>query len=453
MEPLMTNKTSGISLGDDDDFEPQATPPSWHRPPSIIPNLGPKRRRNTICIPKSKVQHVLLHDNKNQNNILSSKVSHLTSEFKRSSRLFELHKKSFLVRQSYKQVGLWEKGIDHVLLVPDLVVQLHCPGHSKNDALQSPAARRMAMLKEQANRPHERVITPNIYTSNFLSRLKSYNKTESVISEDNDLGDNVNEEALKEQDPVTNFKSALVKLVTNNREKGNNLSVHDNTMLKSQSPQLEFGSVMQENDLQSVSQTHIESVTGLNRQKSNPPMIDNTNRWARPITYGQKINLGKTMEHRSKTAPLQSKKSGLTKSFSTYNHHKNSFRREMTTTNGMQKPVFAVSCQDPRFQRLRSQLIPSEKPVDTFLQLSPDGGKVVEKYGSALYNERELKDLLDRYNGISFMSTRRIRSAQTKQDARVRANVLSAKDAFVDDGSLYSSLNHSSSSLALSESE
>ena len=79
-----------------------------HNPPTIMPNLG-KKRRSTL--PKTKVSRVLLYDNVTQQQMLDVKLSHIRIEKTRASRLLDLHKKSFMARQKRRQQRLLEAGV------------------------------------------------------------------------------------------------------------------------------------------------------------------------------------------------------------------------------------------------------------------------------------------------------------------------------------------------------
>ncbi|XP_062582450.1 uncharacterized protein LOC134244197 isoform X1 [Saccostrea cucullata] len=79
-----------------------------HNPPTIMPNLGKKRKS---ALPKTNVSRVLLYDNVTQQQMLDVKLSHIKVEQHRSCRLLDLHKKSFLTRQKRRQQRLQEAGI------------------------------------------------------------------------------------------------------------------------------------------------------------------------------------------------------------------------------------------------------------------------------------------------------------------------------------------------------
>ncbi|KAK3102175.1 hypothetical protein FSP39_009357 [Pinctada imbricata] len=79
-----------------------------HNPPTIMPNLGKKRRS---VLPKTKVSRVLLYDNVTQQQMLDVKLSHINIEKTRASRLLDLHKKSFMARQKRRQQRLQETNV------------------------------------------------------------------------------------------------------------------------------------------------------------------------------------------------------------------------------------------------------------------------------------------------------------------------------------------------------
>ena len=379
-------------IDDEDSLQPSAL---WYRPPTIVPNYGNTRKRNNV-LPKSKIQHVLLHDNKNQKNILDSKVKYLANDFKRSSRISDLHKRSFLVRQSMKQVGLWHKGIEHVQLLPEVVVQLHCPGNSKETCMKSAAAKRQAVMKAELQAMFPDFIDEDAslkksqaYRYQQGSKNRRFSRQVSVVSMSDINKFKVQSEAGETVSPVGPVREKTT-VSTTGRVTGQHAGIH------SLSP----------------TQSYI-----YNRSKTAMPTIQG----------------------------------GLTRKFSTYNIMP---RRELNTA-GNNAFTYERATDDPRFKGLKKQLIAPEKPIDGFIQLSPCGPKVIQKYGASLYNPRELTQLLDKYNDISFMSTRRIRSAQRKEEHR-QQRLLPASEAFVhsnedDRDSLYSLGERSSSESLLQE--
>ena len=86
----------------------------------------------------------------------------------------------------------------------------------------------------------------------------------------------------------------------------------------------------------------------------------------------------------------------LTRSFTTYNTKQ--LRREVTIAGTSRNRSDYRASNDPRFRRLKTTLVAPEKPIDAVLQLSPSGRKVMEHYGSSLYNYDEFRELLQRLN-------------------------------------------------------
>ncbi|XP_069133424.1 uncharacterized protein [Argopecten irradians] len=84
-----------------------------HGPPRIMPNYGNKRRS---LLPKTKVSRVLLYDNITQQQMLDVKLSHIKIEKTRTTRLLDLHRRSFLLRQQKRQQHLQQVGV----VLPDI---------------------------------------------------------------------------------------------------------------------------------------------------------------------------------------------------------------------------------------------------------------------------------------------------------------------------------------------
>lgn len=70
------------------------------RPPSIVPNYG---RKKHSLLPKSNISRVLLYDNVMQQQMLDVKLNSIKLEKQRAGKILDLHRKSFLLRQSHKQ--------------------------------------------------------------------------------------------------------------------------------------------------------------------------------------------------------------------------------------------------------------------------------------------------------------------------------------------------------------
>lgn len=438
---IVESNMDPVIIKEEGDLEPQAKPSSWHRPPAIVPNYGPKSKKNNI-LPKSKVQHVLLHDNKYQKNILNSQVSHMSAEYKRSSRLFELHKRSFLIRQSMKQVNLWERGIEHIQIVPDMIVELHCPGTSRQAALQSPIARRMASLSKELNLKEQE----GMQSGSMFSPLDRpvYRKSMDVFEPLPEEGSSMTVEPLSNGQATTSV-TTMTKL--------NKSQIMENRLAKSSKSHISEDRLTKSSCNQLPDERLAKSSKSLvNREQSTRSIpLDRTETHdSRPTTNTRKRKYSIQRQRsnyfdRGMSAATLPNDSGITRTFSTYN---NSRRREHTLNNI--KPHDGVITQDPRFQLLKKQLVPPDKPVDGFLQLSPGGRKVIQKYGGSLYKQHELEQLLEKYNSMNFMSPKRIESAKMKMKVG-KQRIMSVKEAFVDDRSEYSSL--ANSSLVLSEAE
>ena len=84
-----------------------------HSPPTIMPNLGKKRKS---ALPKTNVSRVLLYDNVTQQQMLDVKLSHIKVEQHRSCRLLDLHRRSFVTRQKRRQQRLLDAG----LILPEI---------------------------------------------------------------------------------------------------------------------------------------------------------------------------------------------------------------------------------------------------------------------------------------------------------------------------------------------
>ncbi|XP_067656043.1 uncharacterized protein [Haliotis asinina] len=85
-----------------------------HRPPRIVPNYG---KRTMSVLPKSSVSRVLLYDNVTQQQMLDVKLSHIKTERQKTSRLLDLHRKSFLIRRLMKQ----QHAHDHKTTTPGVL--------------------------------------------------------------------------------------------------------------------------------------------------------------------------------------------------------------------------------------------------------------------------------------------------------------------------------------------
>ena len=80
------------------------------------------------------------------------------------------------------------------------------------------------------------------------------------------------------------------------------------------------------------------------------------------------------------------------KAFMTHDYR---LRRERTTISGLRRgkqPLRAL--KDPRYISLRKTLVPSESPVDGYLQLSPSGQYVLQKYGTPHVDEINIQKLI-----------------------------------------------------------
>ncbi|XP_048729238.1 uncharacterized protein LOC125646761 isoform X2 [Ostrea edulis] len=105
---------SGSSPDDKKETKPKAFNLNYmHNPPTIMPNLGKKRKS---ALPKTNVSRVLLYDNVTQQQMLDVKLSHIKVEQHRSSRLLDLHKKSFITRQKRRHQRLFDAG----LILPEI---------------------------------------------------------------------------------------------------------------------------------------------------------------------------------------------------------------------------------------------------------------------------------------------------------------------------------------------
>ncbi|KAK7500504.1 hypothetical protein BaRGS_00008411 [Batillaria attramentaria] len=102
-----------------------ADPSYMHRPPRIVPNYG-KKHRGTL--PKSNISRVLLYDNVTQQQMLDVKISHLRAEQRKTGRLMDMHRKSFIVRRLQKQRHV----ADTVLHVQDALGHKDAPGHKED---------------------------------------------------------------------------------------------------------------------------------------------------------------------------------------------------------------------------------------------------------------------------------------------------------------------------------
>ncbi|XP_046552475.1 uncharacterized protein LOC124262086 [Haliotis rubra] len=88
-----------------------------HRPPRIVPNYG---KKTMSVLPKSSVSRVLLYDNVTQQQMLDVKLSHIKTEQQKTSRLLDLHRKSFLIRRLMKQ----QHAQDHKTTTPGVLEYL-----------------------------------------------------------------------------------------------------------------------------------------------------------------------------------------------------------------------------------------------------------------------------------------------------------------------------------------
>ncbi|XP_046367666.1 uncharacterized protein LOC124142944 isoform X1 [Haliotis rufescens] len=85
-----------------------------HRPPRIVPNYG---KKSLSVLPKSSVSRVLLYDNVTQQQMLDVKLSHIKTEQQKTTRLLDLHRKSFLIRRLMKQ----QHAQDHKTTTPGVL--------------------------------------------------------------------------------------------------------------------------------------------------------------------------------------------------------------------------------------------------------------------------------------------------------------------------------------------
>ncbi|XP_064603724.1 uncharacterized protein LOC135469123 [Liolophura sinensis] len=79
---------------------PSKTLKYLQRPPTIVPNYG---RKKHSLLPKSNISRVLLYDNVMQQQMLDVKLNSIKLEKQRAGKILDLHRKSFVLRQSHKQ--------------------------------------------------------------------------------------------------------------------------------------------------------------------------------------------------------------------------------------------------------------------------------------------------------------------------------------------------------------
>lgn len=125
-------------------------PNYMHNPPRIMPNYGKKR---TGVLPKSNISRVLLYDNATQQQMLDVKLSHIKIEQNRVGRLLDLHKRSFVSRQTKRFKNLQEASVGRT------------HAHAQNGILPE-----ITTERSNANESIKRVASNNSHRSPSINR-------------------------------------------------------------------------------------------------------------------------------------------------------------------------------------------------------------------------------------------------------------------------------------------
>ena len=334
-------------------------------------------------------------------------MSHLNNEHQRQCRVNELQRRAFLVRQSAKQAHLWQNGIDHVRLLPELTVEMHLPG-AKRSSMQS-AHRRYSVALKSAH--SKRGLTSHAGLTSSLTRSHTFHDLQSVTSR-----------------ARTRFEVPA--------------AIDENSTNK----QRDDAPAPQRDDSAHSRRQH--NPTSASRLPKKPKHLINS--VSVPCTAASTESLH-TIDRSKTEEPLN-----LTRSFTTYNTKQ--LRREVTIAGTSRNRGDYRASNDPRFRRLKTTLVAPEKPIDAVLQLSPSGRKVMEHYGSSLYNYDEFRELLQRLNTQFPARERPEKPADTKATKPPRRHVLTRRfvpgylpqqEAFVSDESLYTSPSFSDLSSAI----
>ena len=253
------------------------------RPPAITPNYGKKKS----LLPKTNLPKVVLHDNVTQEQMLQAKLNNIKIERRRSSRMLELDRRSFIVQQSLKQEHLRTLGI-HVNFIPEDVVQTHLTMSKYRTANTSPP------------QPAKKKVFPKLIKNDggFITKI------------------------FENEDPQT-----------------------PDAILSAQRHLLSAEEPIRRRD----------SAKNINRLTSTLPALRSQSAFDAP----------------SGDWRISSVK-GFATSFG--------MRKEKTFAHRGEYSRSVSGIKDPRFVLLQNVLIPSDRPSDGFIQLSPCGREVLDRY-------------------------------------------------------------------------
>ena len=297
---------------------------------------------------RSNITQVLLHDNVSQQQILDEEISNLTSENQRITRMMDLQRKSFIVRQSIKQQQLRSLGITHLSFLPDSVV---------HDAI---GYLRPAMSATHGKRGK------SVSDDKGKSDNLSDNRAKSSIVIGNSRKDKSDNDKPKESLKMP-LRSITVVNATNKTDKTTKL------------PQLTLG----ERSKTELPE-NLKTFSTYDFQKQ--PNIQETD------------NDGNEMKHaaddgdRSQTSVR--KKSPL------------SFSMTSSTDSAKPKPKKTriikvdLNASDPRFENLERSLVRTCWPVGGYMQLSPCGSQLLRDCGQPLIDYNALHSTIERYNSL-----------------------------------------------------
>ncbi|XP_077867249.1 uncharacterized protein LOC144356254 [Saccoglossus kowalevskii] len=83
----------------------------------------PKKKKNKGPLPVSNISKILLHDNQLENLILEKSLMRINKDQRRSQRLLQMQKQTFIIKQACKEQELRDMGIPHVPFLPEIVMK------------------------------------------------------------------------------------------------------------------------------------------------------------------------------------------------------------------------------------------------------------------------------------------------------------------------------------------
>ncbi|XP_077979195.1 uncharacterized protein LOC144434599 [Glandiceps talaboti] len=102
------------------------------------PVVHSKKKKHTGPLPVSNVSKILLHDNQLETLVLEQSLSRINKDQRRSQRLLDMQKQTFIVNQACKEQELRDMGIPHVPFLPEIVMKQTEPDVKSRRVLAKP---------------------------------------------------------------------------------------------------------------------------------------------------------------------------------------------------------------------------------------------------------------------------------------------------------------------------